>query len=586
MGLRMKIALVSTHTHPLALGLRYISSYLKTAGHDIEMIFMSSKRDTTAPDYSQAALEHLVDHVRGCDVVGMSLLTNNFHRARFLAERLRSAGLHVPIIWGGTHPTVAPEESLEIADVICLGEGEEPMLQLVERLEQDRDPTDVASLWFRGGGPFGNRQPIRNALAPLETILDDIPPPDYELETHYVAEKDGLAPARAENLRGALHTLRVLTSRGCPYQCTFCNNAGLRRLFKDRGPWVRLRSIDNVLSEVRLAISCFPTVESVNFVDDLFFVRPEEEIEEFAAKYNEHVRLPLQMDAFPNTVSERKVRALAKVPIELISMGIESASDDTLKNIYRRPTPKKRIAEAITTFKKHRVRTEYHYIVNNPYEPEENVVETMRFIADHHKGPAVLKVFPLMFYPGTPLYERARTDGRIAARDDGAYDYMGTGALEFARLDYLAVWLRIVLSLRNVGLPSWLAHRTIGFATNRAVRRALDHRWFCPTVFVARQVVRKLYRNLFHQVFIRPVEKWRTRRRLAQRRRAIASSARWSIPMVNRNARRQRGEAIGAVVDARSVDASRVAMDGAASAAETRPPKRLDSQADRSATHP
>ena len=65
----------------------------------------------------------------------------------------------------------------------------------------------------------------------------------------------------------------------------------------------------------------------------------EEEIEDFAIKYKKRVNLPLELDAFPNTISEEKVRSLARVPIGLISMGIQSASRDTLKNIYNRPTP-------------------------------------------------------------------------------------------------------------------------------------------------------------------------------------------------------------------------------------------------------
>jgi radical SAM superfamily enzyme YgiQ (UPF0313 family) len=239
-------------------------------------------------------------------------------------------------------------------------------------------------------------------------------------------------------------------------------------------------------------------------VDDLFFVRREDEIEEFAAKYNEQVGLPLQLDAFPNLVSERKVRALAKVPIDLISMGIESASQDTLDNLYLRPTRIKRIAEAIDTFKRHRIRAEYHYIVSNPYEPEQNVVETMRFIATHHQGPAVLRIFPLMFYPGTPLYQRAQADGLIDARDQDTYDFMGSGALEFAKHDYLAVWLRIVLNLRNIGVPRWAAHRVIDFATNKAVRKLLDRKWFCPTVFFGYQVLRKILRNFIYQPFVKP----------------------------------------------------------------------------------
>ncbi len=503
-GETMKTALVSTYTHPVALGLRYVSSYLKASGHDVEFICMSSKRDTAKPDYSGPLLEDFVQRLRDADLIGLSLMTNNFHRACLLTERIRAAGIKAPIIWGGTHPTVAPDESLEVADIICVGEGERPMRQLVERLEAGKDPTDIASLGFRAGGPFGNPRTIRNPITPLEDNLDDYPFPDWDLAAQWVANKDGLVPARPDNLRKALDTLRMETARGCPYHCTFCNNTALQELYKGRGKWVRLRSVDNVLAEIRYVLGRFPRIKSVNFVDDLFLVRREEEIDEFTAKYNQQVRLPLQLDAFPNTVTERKVRALAKVPIELISMGIESASEDTLRNIYRRPTAPKRIAQAIDTLNRHRVRTEYHYIVSNPYEPEANVIETMRFIATHHKGPSVLKVFPLMFYPGTPLYQRARADGLIGQRDDVVYDYMGTGALQFAKHDYLAIWLRVVLKLRNVGVPSRLAHRVVDFATNKWVRKVIDRKWFCPTVFVSYQIARKIWRNFIYQPFVRP----------------------------------------------------------------------------------
>jgi radical SAM superfamily enzyme YgiQ (UPF0313 family) len=336
-------------------------------------------------------------------------------------------------------------------------------------------------------------------------------------------------PARPDNLRGALHTLRVVTARGCPYHCTFCNNAALQKVYAGARPWVRMRSLDNVLAELRQARACFPTIRAINFVDDLFLVRRAEEIEEFAARYNAEIDLPLELDAFPNTVTDRKVQAVARLPIQLVSMGIESASDDTLRNVYRRPTTPARIAEAIRILARHKVRAEYHYIVSNPYEPRQNVIETMRFIASHHQGPAALRVFPLMFYPGTPLYERAYADGLIGARDHAAYDFMGTGALEFAKHDYLAVWLRLVLNLRNLGVPRSACHRVVDFATHRLVRKLLDRRWFCPAAFIAYQVLRKLVRNFVYQPFIRPLKYLRPHGRKAR----PAEMMRWRLPTKN-----------------------------------------------------
>lgn len=500
----MKVALVSTYTHPIALGMRFVSSYIKAAGHDVECLFMCSKRDTAEADFSPAAMEAFIEMCRGADLIGMSLMTNTFHRASVLTESLRRAGVQAPVIWGGTHPTVAPDESLEVADMICVGEGEEPLLQLVETLEAGKDPKSLGSIGFRAGGPFGNERTFRNPVMPLEEDLDDYPFPDYELHTHWVIEKGELVPARPENLRGTLHRLRVETTRGCPYPCTFCNNAALLKVYKGKGSWVRKRSNDNVIAEIEKARACFPTIEAVNIVDDLFFVRSEEDIEDFAVRYKQRINLPLELDAFPNTITREKVRSLARVNIGLISMGIQSASHDTLRNIYKRPTPLEKIVEGINTFSELGIKAEYHYIVSNPYEPEKNVLETMRFAATHHRGPAILRVFPLMFYPGTPLYDQARADGLIGQRDEYAYNYMYTGKLQFAKHDYLATWLRVVLHMRNVGIPGWFAHRLIAVVTHRFVRKCIDRKVFTPIAFGTYTILRKIYKNLIYQPFVRP----------------------------------------------------------------------------------
>ena len=103
----MKVSLISTYTHPIALGLRYVSSYLKAAGHDVSMLFLSSKRDTAKADFAEPVMADMIERLRDVDLIGMSLMTNTFHRACVLTERLRSAGVKAPILWGGTHPTDA-----------------------------------------------------------------------------------------------------------------------------------------------------------------------------------------------------------------------------------------------------------------------------------------------------------------------------------------------------------------------------------------------------------------------------------------------------------------------------------------------
>lgn len=495
----MRIALVATYTHPIALGLRYVSSYLKAHGQQVDMFFMRSKRDTAEADFADALLHELVERLRDVDLIGMSLMTNTFHRACVLTETIRSAGVKAPIVWGGPHPTVAPDESLEVADTICIGEGEQPMLALAEALEAGRDPTAIASLSFRRNG-----RTITNPVAQLNEELDEHPFPDYGPDTHWVAMKDHFEPAAPKNLRGALHRYRIETTRGCPYPCTFCTNAALLQVYKGKGSWVRKRSNENVIQELEQIRTRFPTIEAVNIVDDLFFIRSEADIDDFCRLYKNRVNLPLELDAFPNTISDAKVRSLARLPISLISMGIQSGSHDTLKNIYKRPTPLEKIVEGINAFADNGIRAEYHYLVNNPFEPDRNRIETLRFAATHHRGWAVLRIFPLQFYPGTPLYDRARAEGLVGQRHASAYQYTYTGKTHLLDSSYLDIWLRVVLNLRNIGVPRAVVHRLIDGVTHAWVRRVLDRKWFVPVAYGMYRVGRFIGRKLIYQPLIRP----------------------------------------------------------------------------------
>jgi radical SAM superfamily enzyme YgiQ (UPF0313 family) len=519
---------VATHTHPISLGLRYVSAYLKQHGHQVQMIFMSSRRDTPKPDFSPALLGNFVDRLREADLIGMSLMTNTFVRACVLTEAIRKAGLKTPVIWGGTHPTVAPDESIEVADMVCVGEGERPMQQLAETLDAGRDPAGVESLILRR-----EAQITRNPVAPLENNLDALPFPDYDLDTQWLASKDELVPARPELMRGALHRYRVETTRGCPFKCSFCNNSAQMEIARGKGKWVRLRSNENVIAELEQICSRFPTIEEVNVIDDLFFVRNATQMGEFARAYAERVNLPIELDAHPNNISRDKIEALSPAPIALISMGIQSGSPDTLRSIYNRPTSIETIAQGIRTLSEARIKAEYHYLVDNPFESDASRIETLRFAATHHRGPAILRIFPLQFYPGAPLYDRARAEGVIGQRHESAYHYMYTGKKYLKQAAYLEIWLRVVLALRGKGVPRPIVHGLVGVVVHPWVRWALDRRWFAPASYRLWRIAHVTWKNLIYQPFVKPFRYLR-RRGAKQRRpgpRPPTSAASRNVPI-------------------------------------------------------
>jgi len=488
----MHIVLISTYAQPIALGMRYVSAFLKQANHRVTSLFLAGRHD--GKELLPAPLrDDVVDRCRDADVVGLSLMTHSFYKACAVTDALRRAGIRAPIVWGGTHPTVAPEESAEVADYICIGEGEKAMRAFVEALAAGRDPHATPGFAYMKDGRL-----IRNDIYPLADDLDTYPFPDYDLTDHWVAHKGRLVPAEPRLLGGALRRYRLSSTRGCPYSCSFCNNAAQLAIYRQAGQaarWVRKRSVESIIAEIEHIRARYPSIEEINLIDDLFLIRNEEEVRTFVEAYKQRVNLPLELDAFPNTVTEAKIQLLKQLPIHLISMGIQSGSQDTLLNTYNRPTRVERVAEAIRIIADAGLYAEYHYLVNNPFEPERSLIETLRFVADHHRGPAKVRIFPLQFYPGSVMYRRAREAGIIGPRHEAAYRGVYRGKAFIKQSRYLEIWLRVALALRGVGLSPKTVHRVIDLAIHPAVRKCLDRRGFAPLAFALYRLGRVFYKN-------------------------------------------------------------------------------------------
>ena len=139
----------------ISIGIAYLSAVLKKHGHETGLI------DTTFGMKDAAFLSKVKEF--GPDIIAMSSVTNNFRYSTHLASLVKKEN-KVPIIIGGVHPTVDPEETLlkDCFDMICIGEGENALLELVTSLEEGHRDTRISNIWFKE-----NERIIKNGLGPL-----------------------------------------------------------------------------------------------------------------------------------------------------------------------------------------------------------------------------------------------------------------------------------------------------------------------------------------------------------------------------------------------------------------------------------
>ncbi|NLE30211.1 MAG: B12-binding domain-containing radical SAM protein [Phycisphaerae bacterium] len=502
----MKISLVGTYASAEAVGLRFISSLLKSKGHDVQLILMTAKRNKkAATTYPQTIIDQFIPLVRDSQLIGLSLMTNTYYHARELTLAIKNAGITAPVVWGGVHPTVAPDTCIDHTDIVCIGEGEGPMVDLAHAVETNQDYTHIPNLWVKT--PTGL---VKNDVRPLLEDLDQLPFPDYDLQAgHYVVHKDKIVPATPKNMRNTLIRYRLLTTRGCPYACAFCCNSSWIKIYRGKGPWVRKRSIENVIAELESIKNRFPSVNSMTISDDTFFVRDEKEFEKFAELYKSKIGWPFEINTHPATINEQKIKILQACGCSIVKMGIQSGSQKTNYEIFNRRVPNQTVVQAMGTLNQFSsIQKEYHYIVNNPFEPESQFTETLHFAAEHHADNSKFLIFPLALFPGSQLHQRAAEEGIISPNQTEIFErvFAGKAKRRFDKLGYNTMLLQAVVNLRTKKIPSKLLHGFIDFMLATPVRFCLDTKPFKLAIVGIYLFGRSINKTLY-QLFVRPFRK-------------------------------------------------------------------------------
>jgi len=427
----MKVTFISLGTSTDAFGIRILSSILKQQGHQTQLIFLPTLKDISRRtiggvySYNEDVLNKIATLCQESQLIGISLMTHHYAIANLFTQQLKR-GVSSPMIWGGIHPTVSPVECLETADLVCVGEGETSVPELVHRMARGQDITDIPGIWVKRNGRL-----IANGPGPLATELDPLPFPDYSFSDHHMLVHDVLKPMTPENWYDHLcrffppfnspqpgqppkPAYQIISARGCPFVCTFCGEAPLSGKIYGRR-YFRKRSIDNVMTELQWAKDTFPFIGEICFCDDTFASRSLAEIKDFAQQYQEKISLPFYILVSPVNVVKNKFDLLVDAGLTNVGMGIQSGSSRII-GIYKREhcgsaEQSLRAAHLLYSYRD-RLLPYYDFIVENPYETREDLLDTVRLLIDLPR-PYVTRVYALSFFPGTPLSEKAFADGLL-----------------------------------------------------------------------------------------------------------------------------------------------------------------------------
>lgn len=382
------------------LGIEFLSSFLKSKGHEVELVFDPRLFATEA--LVSKGLEKIFDitdeivkqvNEKNPDIIGFSVFTCNYQRSLFLARKIKKVNKKTPIIFGGIHPTCVPEKVIKenCVDIVCVGEGEQAMWELLESLERGKMRTDIRNLWFKKG-----KKIIKNPLRPLIADLDSLPFPDKKL--FYDIHRASIT-----------NDYYTTSSRGCPFACTYCANNVLRGIFRGLGRPVRRRSPKNIVDELVWAKKQFP-LRQVTFVDDVF-VEDVAWLKNFAKDYKKRVGLPYVMITHPLFITDEIVKLLVNSGCYFSVLGIQSASERTRREVLKRYEKNSDIIKAAAICHRHKLLFSIDHIFNIPREGVEEQEEAIRLY--NQIRPTIINSYWLQYFPKTEIIQTAIKEGII-----------------------------------------------------------------------------------------------------------------------------------------------------------------------------
>lgn len=406
------IVLVSLYNTE-SYSVRTLHAVLEKAGFNVTTLFFKERGSHNTYDkYSPGEIEFLVQRIIHFNpaVVGISVMSAFFELAAEVTKKIKAQS-HALVLWGGIHPTIRPEQCLSFADAVCLGEGEKAVVELAEKASQGHKVDDIRNLWFKAGG-----QIIKNDLSPLIPDLDSIPFPDYSADNKYlIAEENSMSPCDYNHVVGKFG-MNFMTSRGCPFSCTYCVNSILRKIYKNKGKYVRQRSVDDVIAELEHLKNNYGLTH-IRFEDDVFACNFNFNwIDDFCEKYKKIINLPFSCYFHPKTTDEAMVRLLKDAGLTHVSFGIQSGSEKIRHGYFKRYDTNQEIIRTANVIAESGISYSCDILMENPLEDDTDRQETLSLLLQLPK-PFFVNTHTLTHFPEYELTNYLLTKELIAEKD-------------------------------------------------------------------------------------------------------------------------------------------------------------------------
>lgn len=363
-------------------GPMYVSALLKSRGHECDLLIVDDESRAVA---ELTALKP--------DIVAFSIMTGSHRWASRFGAQVKSH-LSCLTVFGGPHPTFFPEYIEENGvDAICRGEGEYPLLELADAVEIKADYAYLQNFWFKM--PDGSIQ--KNDVRELIQELDSLPFPDRRLYRRYPSLESSVAV--------------FISSRGCPFDCSFCFNHQMMELYRGKGKYVRHRSPASLIEEIT-AVTRSRTVKRIYFSDDTFAL-DKKWLKEFLPAYGREIAIPFHCLARINQIDDETASLLSVNGCATIFWGIESGDENIRMNILEKGITDEHIINGAQTLKRHGIRFRTYNIVGFPGETLAQTLKTVELNIKIDTDYPWCSIF--MPYPGTRLAKYAREQGFLAS---------------------------------------------------------------------------------------------------------------------------------------------------------------------------